>query len=136
MIHSEYSPRLFYLLYTLCKAYVLFFQCYASCGDVKTARGYLKEDLNCLDTTDSIIGIKDEAIRIRAPFLIVHVDSRPGMPYGMHLTRNHPPQQTPTKALSTFKCLICSYNQLCTEGEYFQHIFQYLKNKETVTCMF
>ncbi|XP_049333152.1 uncharacterized protein LOC125804583 isoform X1 [Astyanax mexicanus] len=51
-----------------------------------------------------------------------------------HLSRNHPAQRT--NALSTFKCLVCGYNQLSGEREYFQHIFQHLKNKETVTCVF
>lgn len=68
----------------------LFFQCCTSCGDVKTAKGYLQEDLNCSDTTDLIIGIKDKAIRIHAPFLIVHVDSRPGMPYNKSLNKKSP----------------------------------------------
>lgn len=53
-----------------------------------------------------------------------------------HLSRNHPAQQAVTKAVSTFTCHICGQNQLSTEREYFQHIYQHLKNKETVTCVF
>lgn len=53
-----------------------------------------------------------------------------------HLSRNHPAQRTVTKAISTFTCQICGHNQLSTEREYFQHIFQHLKNKETITCVF
>lgn len=53
-----------------------------------------------------------------------------------HLSRNHPAQQAVSKAASTFTCHICGHNQLSTEREYFQHIYQHLKNKETVTCAF
>lgn len=38
--------------------------------------------------------------------------------------------------MSTFKCHICGHNLLSTESEYFQHIYQHLKKKETVTCVF
>ncbi|XP_023198103.1 uncharacterized protein LOC111610076 [Xiphophorus maculatus] len=53
-----------------------------------------------------------------------------------HLSRNHPVKQTVTKDLTRFKCPICDFNQLSTERDFFQHIFQHLKNKETVTCVF
>ena len=53
-----------------------------------------------------------------------------------HLSRNHPAQQAINKAVSTFTCHICGHNQLSTEREFFQHIFNHLKNKETVTCVF
>ena len=53
-----------------------------------------------------------------------------------HLSRNHPAQQAINKAVSTFTCHICGHNQLSTEREFFQHIFNHLKNMETVTCVF
>ncbi|XP_013884487.1 transcription factor IIIA isoform X2 [Austrofundulus limnaeus] len=53
-----------------------------------------------------------------------------------HLSRNHPVQQTVTKDLTRFKCPSCDCSQLFTERDFFQHIFQHLKNKETVTCVF
>lgn len=51
-----------------------------------------------------------------------------------HLSRNHSAQRTVTKVESTFTCHICGHNHLSMEREYFQHIFQHLKNKE-VTCL-
>lgn len=51
-----------------------------------------------------------------------------------HLSRNHPVQQTVTKDLR-FKCPSCDCSKLSTEREFFQHLFQHLKNKETATCV-
>lgn len=52
-----------------------------------------------------------------------------------HLSRNHAAQQALSKAVSTFTCHVCGHNQLSIEREYFQHIYQHFKNKETVTCV-
>ncbi|XP_051813200.1 uncharacterized protein LOC127536542 isoform X4 [Acanthochromis polyacanthus] len=54
----------------------------------------------------------------------------------IHHSRDHSTNYKAVKALSVFKCHICSCKNLGNEREYFAHINAHLKKNEKVTCMF
>ena len=51
-----------------------------------------------------------------------------------HLSRSHQPTSQPER--TTFKCLLCHFNERSNLTSYFQHIIQHLTNSETVDCVF
>ena len=54
-----------------------------------------------------------------------------------HTYKNHSEQTTQKSTkLITFQCHVCSYRELISERDFFQHINRHLRHHETVQCVF